>query len=403
MTARTPADGGPWRFEFDPAVIRFGEGSVSEFATDLAQNDLERAMVVTGQTVGTTTDVIGPVRNGLDDRLGGVFAETTPKKRLATGVAAAERFDEIGADCLVSLGGGSSLDVAKVAAIAVASDLSATELGSELESTGTLPVPDAVPPILAIPTTLAGADLSSGGGVSASMKNGLVTGSTGGGVWDPALMPVALVADPELVATTPRSILAASAMNGFDKGIESLYAPTGTPITDGTAANGLSLLVDALPALSEEPVTPDEVNPIVRGILLVQYGISRPDASNLSLIHAFGHAISAAGPHQGTAHATVAPEILRYVFERTDGPRPILADALGVDDGADRTAGVVDAVADVRDGLGLPTRLRELENIDRDDIPELAAGVMADDLVANVPPAVDPVQDDMAGILERAW
>ena len=403
MTARTPADGGPWRFEYDPAVIRFGEGSVGELADELGRHDLDRALVVTGRTVGTTEAVIGPVRDGLGDRLGDVFAETTPKKRLATGVAAAERFGEIDADCLVSLGGGSSLDVAKVAAIAARTDLSAEALGSALAETGTLPVPDAVPPIVAIPTTLAGADLSSGGGVSASAANGLVAESTGGGVWDPSLMPVALVADPELFATTPRSILAASAMNGFDKGVESLYAPTGTPITDGTAANGLSLLVDSLQALGEEPVTTAEMNPIVRGILLVQYGISRPDASNLSLIHAFGHALSAAGPHQGTAHATVAPEILRYVFERTDGPRPILADALGVGDAADPAEAVVTAVADVRDALGLPARVRDLEGIDREDVPALAAGVMADDLVANVPPGVEPDRDDVAAILERAW
>lgn len=403
MTVRTPADGGPWRFEYDPAAIRFGEGSVGDLADELEGHDLDEALVVTGQTVGTTEAVIGPVRGGLGNRLGDVFAETTPKKRLATGHAAAERFDEIDADCLVSLGGGSSLDVAKVAAIAVGSDRSAADLGSELEATGTLPVPDSVPPIIAVPTTLAGADLSSGGGVSASAENGLVEKSTGGGVWDPSLMPVSLVADPALFATTPRSTLAASAMNGFDKGIESLYAPTGTSITDGTAANGLSLLVDALPALGEDPVTTGELNPIVRGILLVQYGISRPDASNLSLIHAFGHALSAAGPHQGTAHATVAPEILRYVFERTDGPRPLLADSLGVGDESDPTEAVLTAVADVRDALGLPARLRDLEGIEHEDIPDLAAGVMADDLVANVPPAVEPDRDDMAAILERAW
>jgi alcohol dehydrogenase len=403
MTERTAWTGGPWRFEYDPATIRLGEGSVSALGDELARLGLERALVVTGGTVGTTEAVVGPVRKGLGDRLGEVFAETTPKKRLSTGVAAAGRFAEIDADCIVGLGGGSSLDVAKVAAITVGSDHLPAELGSALAETGTLPVPDEVPPLVAVPTTLAGADLSAGGGVTASADEGLVTESTGGGVWDPSLMPAALVADPEPIATTPRSILAASAMNGFDKGIEALYAPTGTPVTDGTAANGLSLLVDNLPALGEAPVTVDEVNPIVRGILLVQYGMSRPDASTLALIHAFGHVLSAAGPHQGTTHAVVAPHVLRYVFEGTGGPRPILAAALGVGGADDESEAVVRAVADVRDAMGLPSRLRDLDGIERDDRPKLAAAVLEDDLAENVPPELDPDPADMEAILEAAW
>uniref|UniRef100_UPI000AF0170A iron-containing alcohol dehydrogenase n=1 Tax=Halarchaeum acidiphilum TaxID=489138 RepID=UPI000AF0170A len=50
------------------------------------------------------------------------------------------------------------------------------------------------------------------------------------------------------MATTPDRVLCASAMNGFDKGIETLYARAATPVTDGTAARGLALLREALPS-----------------------------------------------------------------------------------------------------------------------------------------------------------
>lgn len=403
MTDRTAWTGGPWRFEYEPATIRFGEGSAAGLSEELDGLGLERALVVSGRTVGTTDAVVEPVRAGLGDRFGAMFAETTAEKRLSTAVAAAERYVETGADCIVGLGGGSSLDLAKMAAIAVGSDRSPAALGSALAETGTLPVPGEVPPLIAIPTTLAGADLSSGGGVSASAEEGLVGASTGGAVWDPSLMPAAIVADPSLVATTPRAILAPSAMNGFDKGIEALYAPTATPITDGTAANGLSLLVDGLPALGEAPVTADQLNPIVRGVLLVQYGMSRPGSSTLSLIHAFGHILSAAGPHQGTTHSVVAPHVLRYVFEGSGGPRPILAAALGVGGADDEGEAVVRAVADVRDAMGLPSRLRDLDGIQQDDLPNLAAEVLTDDLAGNVPPGVDPDPADMEAVLEAAW
>ncbi len=403
MSERTAAAGGQFRFEYSPPTIRFGEGSVAHLGDELERLGLTRALVVSGTTVGTAEDVIGPVTTGLGDHLGAVFAETTPKKRLSTAVAGAKRYQDVDADVIVGLGGGSSLDVAKQVAVAVASDLTPEELGAALAEDGLLPVPDEVPPIVAVPTTLAGADLSQGGGASANPKHDLVTEPTGGGVSAPQLMPVALVMDPELFATTPRSVLAASAMNGFDKGLESLYSPTGTPITDGTAMRGLSLLVDSLPALGEEPVTVDELNPIVRGILLVQYGISRPDASTMSLIHAFGHAISARGPHQGTAHATVAPHVLRYLFDHGEVRVDLLADALGVGDAEDHATAVVERVAHVRDGLGLPSELGSLEGIDRDDIPAMAEATIADRLSANVPPGVDLTQDDVEGILEAAW
>lgn len=417
MGTPSPADESPFRFEYDPAVLRFGAGSAADLGDELASHGLDRALVVSGRTVGTSPAVVTPVRDGLGDRLGSVFAETTPKKRLSTAVAAANRFEELDADVLVGLGGGSSLDVAKQTAVVLGSDLSPESLGAELERTGTLPVPDTVPPIVAVPTTLAGADLTQSAGVSANPRHGLVSTPTGGSLGGPGLMPRAVVADPELFATTPQSVLATSAMNGFDKGIETLYSPTQTPVTDGTAMRGLSLLVDSLPALADEPVTAADLNPIVRGLLLVQYGISRPDVSTMSLVHAFGHAISARGPHQGTAHGVVVPHVLRYLFTNVDGRRDRIAVALGVTDqsrgelldsddtahGNDTADAVVEAVTDLRDALGLPDRLRSLDGVEREDRPAIAAAVLDDRLADNVPPGLDLTRADVEGILDAAW
>ncbi len=394
---------GPFRFQYEPGTIRFGEGCVAHLSEELERRGLSRALVVSGQTVGTTEAVIEPVKAGLGDRLAGVFAETTPKKRLATAVAAAERYRELDADVLIGLGGGSSLDVTKQAAVAVASDRSPAELGTALAESGLLPVPESVPPIVSIPTTLAGAELSMGGGASAHPDGGLVDEPTGGGVGHPSLMPMLMVADPALFATTPQSVLAASAMNGFDKGIEAIYGPKATPITDGTAAHGLSLLVESLPALGDDPIDAATMNPIVRGILLVEYGMSRPDATTMSLIHAFGHAVSARGPHQGTAHAVVAPHVLEYVFGEADGRRAFLAEALGVGDAADHAAAVVSAVSDLRDALGQPRRLRDVDGLTTDDIPKIVDGVLDDRLINNLPPGVEADRDALDGIVEAAW
>lgn len=393
-----------YRFDYRPGVLRFGANCVADLGTELAARGVERALVVTGRTVGTTPDVIDPVRAGLGDRLAGVLAETTPEKRLGTAYDAVDAMAAHDADALVALGGGSSLDVATVASVLAATDRDRDAVGETFESTGTVPVPEGeLPPIATVPTTLAGAELSQVAGLTATPENGFVTAETGGGVSHPALMPSAVFHDPELVATTPRPVLSASAMNGFDKAIESTYARTATPVTDATATRSLGVLADALPALGSEPVAPADVEPVLEGVLLAQYGISRPDGTTLSLIHAFGHALTRTGDvQQGAAHAVVAPHALRYVLETVDDGRALLADAFDAPDPGDDDA-IVAAVASVRDALGLPKRLRDVDGPGRDEFPAVAQAVLDDSFMANAPDGLDATQTELEAVLEAAY
>ncbi|WP_247001875.1 iron-containing alcohol dehydrogenase family protein [Halosolutus gelatinilyticus] len=406
-----------FRFEYDPGTLRFGSGSVGDLADELDRRGLDRALVVCGSTVGTSPEVIGPVTEGLGDRLAGVFAETTPAKRLATAFDGLAAMEDRGADVLVALGGGSSLDVAKVVSALAADDRDPDAVGREFQDRGTISIPDGeLPPIVAIPTTLAGADLSTGAGVTASPDSGLVDEPAGGGVGDPRLMPSAIVYDPALVATTPKRILAASAMNGFDKGIETLYAANATPVTDATAVRGLGLLRNGLRRLGEEDPAEDVLEPVLEGTMLVQYGIARPGETTLSIIHAFGHGLTRSyDVQQGAAHGVVAPHVLRYLFDQVDGRRDLLADALGVDgetdrDGAadrealdDRAEAIVEAVADVRDALDLPARLRDVDGSEPDEFPAVADAILADSFMANAPSGLEPTRAEIETVLEAAY
>ncbi|WP_436347953.1 iron-containing alcohol dehydrogenase family protein [Natronorubrum sp. FCH18a] len=395
------------RFEYDPATIRFGTGCVDDLAAELDAQGLERALIVCGSTVGSTPDVIDPVREGLGDRLVGVFDETTPKKRLKTALEGRDRLEVEDADVLVSLGGGSSLDVAKAVSVLAAADLGPAAAAREFAETGTLTVPDdGLVPIVAVPTTLAGADLSLAAGLTAAPDSGLVDEEISGGISDPGLMPAAAIYDPELVATTPDSILAGSAMNGFDKGIEAIYAADATPVTDATARHGLEKLEDGLRAFGDGDRDIGTFETVLEGIVLVQYGISRPSGSMLSIVHAFGHGLTHTyDVQQGAAHAVVVPHVLEYLFERegVDTREGMLANALGVANAADHGAAVVEAVTEIRDGLGLPSRLRDVDGPEPDEFTAVAEYVLADRLVANAPPGLDPSVEDIEGILERAW
>jgi len=384
-----------FRFDYRPPAIRYGDGAVDALGEELERHGVTTAFVVAGRTTGREPAVIDPVRDGIAGALGDVFAETTPEKRLATVVAAVERYDELGADGIVALGGGSSLDVAKAVRALAASDDRAGAIET-FGATGGLPVPPDLDPLVVVPTTLAGADLSVGAGLTAAAENGVVDRDVAGGLSAPQLIPDAGVYDPAIVATTPTGVLCASAMNGFDKGIESAYARAATPITDGTGARGVRLLQDALPTLrGDDPA----YGRALRGTILVQYGTSRPDASTLALIHAFGHGLTAhSSIQQGAAHGVVAPHALEHVFAGTTAGRTLLADALETD-----PDGVVDAVAAVRDGLGLGAHLRETPDLDEDDLPAVAETTAEDHLIPNVPDGVDVSAAALEDVLWAAW
>ena len=395
-------------FDFRPGAIRAGPGCVGDLGAALDRRGLDRALLVAGRTVGTTPAVGEPIREGLGDRLAGVFPETTPDKTLGTALAGLRAARDCNADAVVAVGGGSTLDTATVLCALSTHGGSAERVARDAADTGALPVADEADPlpILAVPTTLAGADLSDIAGVTLTLDRDVPDGETppSGGVSDPRLMPAAVFYDAALYRTTPTPVLAASAMNGFDKGVEMLYSPLATPITDGTAARGLRLLRSGLGTLLEDPMDGDRLADALAGLVCVQYGLAGAEGYRASIIHAFGHGFAHGyDVHQGTIHGIVAPHVLRYVFDRVDGRRDLLAEALGAGDAPDPAAAVIDAVAGVRDDLGLPSRLRDLDGVERSDLPAVARAIRDDDLLAVAPTGIHPTVDGIEAVLDRAW
>jgi len=398
-------------FAYDPGELRCGRGCVADLGSLLADRGLDDALVVTGANVGANSAVMDPVLAGLGDRLAAVFDETTPEKPLATGLEAARMVRDADVDALVAVGSGSSLDVAKVASALSSHDDPEAGAQRALES-GTVPVAaDGAPtPIVAVPTTFAGADLSVIAGVSLTLdpESRPADAVPSGSVSDRRLMPTALVYDLALFETTPRGVRCASAMNGFDKAVECLYSPHRTPITDGTAMRALSLMQSGFETLPEQPMEEEQLYDAVAGVVLAQYGISTPGTYRASIIHAFGHGFSKDyDVHQGTIHGIVAPHVLRYVFDQVHGRRDLLASALGVADdaGTDQELAdrVVTAVRSVREDLELPSRLRDVDGLDRDDLPAIAATIREDSLMAVTPAGLDPSADDIESVLQDAW
>ncbi|PSQ57470.1 alcohol dehydrogenase [Halobacteriales archaeon SW_8_68_21] len=387
--------------------IQFGRGRIADLGEWLGDRGLDDALVVCGSNTGANKALMDPVRAGLGDRFAGTFDGTTPGKRVETAADLLDARAEAKADVLVAVGGGASLDIARQATLFAADGRDLDDLRADAESEpdglGEL-APGSEPflPVVVVPTTFAGADLSAGGSLEVFSADESPTGQpvtvSGSGAW-----PIADIVDPALFETTPRSVLVGSAMNGFDKGVETPYARDASPVSDAAAVHGLRLLSDALPHVAgDQPASEAATDRAVVGALLVQLD------RKISVIHAFGHGFARRyDVQQGAVHAAVAPHALAYLFDRVDASRRALAAGLGVptdgrDDGA-VAEDVVAAVAAVRDALDAPNRLRDLPETDEDDLPAIAEFVAEDPPMERAPTDIDATAEGILGVLRAAW
>ncbi|WP_331233049.1 iron-containing alcohol dehydrogenase family protein [Natronorarus salvus] len=395
---------GSFEYDYRGCDLLYGRGRVADLGEYLARRGRDRALIVCGSNVGANEALMARIREGLGERHVGTFDGTVPEKRVETAFSLIGQAEETGADVLVGVGGGSSLDTARQASLLATDDRSLSDLREEaLEGAVRSPEPTEDPlPVVVVPTTFAGADVSAGGSLEVLPASDSPTGQpiTVSG----SAMPIADVADPALVETSPPGVLAGSAMNGLDKGIETPYARDANPVSDALAVHGLRLMSDALPRVVGEGEDAAEereaMDRAVVGSLLVQLD------RKISIVHAFGHGFARRySVQQGAVHAAVVPHVLEYLFGEVDGSRSLLARGFGVDPEGlsdDEVAdAVVERVAEVRDSIGLPARLRELPETREEDLPAIAAFVVDDPPMERSP--TDPTVDEIERVLRAAW
>ena len=387
-------------FHYGPLGMRvvIGRRAVRSLTEELDRAGCRRALVITGPHVGANPDVMDPISDALGNRLAGTFRETSTRKGAASLFAAIGALRELDADILIGVGGGSSLDTARQASV-FAQDGRTLEEYVSLARTGELrgiPAAEGRTPVVVVPTTLAGADLQAGGAIEFLDAARSPTGMpyrVGG-----RHAPLSAIYDPDIVGTTPRGALFGSAMNGYNKGLETLYGAATSTISDATAVRGLQLLRRGLLGLAaDNPAAMDEA---VDGILLVQVELQT------SIIHAYGHGFSRQFPvQQGHIHAIIGPHVLRSVAARLQPPRlALLAEAVDLESPKQATTEqVVERVVSLRDALDLPRRLSDLLDEGHLDVQASAEFIRSDPTIDKVHPSLMPTVDEIAEVLRRAW
>ena len=298
------------------ARVVFGAGSIAHLAREIDALGAHRALVLSTPEQRASAERVADL---LGARAAGVFDRAVMHVPIETAREAREVARKLGADCAVAIGGGSTTGLGK--AIALDSGL----------------------PILAIPTTYAGSEMTPIYGITeAGLKK---TGK------DVRVLPRTVIYDPELTLGLPVMMSVTSGINAIAHAAEGLYAPDANPVMDLMAQEGIAALGRALPAIVKDPHGIEARGDALYGawlcgIVLGNVGM----ALHHKLCHTLGGSFNL--PHAET-HTVVLPHALAYNAAAAPEAMRKITKALGGQSAAQ-------AVFDLAKNNGAPVALREI-------------------------------------------
>lgn len=374
--------------------VRWGVPVARALEEELGILQAHRVFVVSNRSL-TGSDELARILSTLGSRHAGLFTGVTahsPRSCVLEGAAAAR---EQRPDLLLAVGGGSVIDATKAMLMCLRHGYKRSE---DMDASANVRVPDLGHPpadadrwirMLAVPTTLSGAEFAPSAGLTDPARGMKHSFS------HPMQTPVAIILDPAMTLATPARLLKATGMKAVDHAAERMTSAAANPFSDAVSALALRMLAPALGELDASPDDLDLRSRLQYGMFMSLAGSSAGVAVNVS--HAIGHVL---GAHTGIAHGDttgiVLPAVLRWNQEETRTAQAEIASALGRTDGDAGTA-----VHELAIRLGVPTRLRDA-GVAESDLAVLAAKTMHEALLRNSRKAVAGPQD-IEAILHDAW
>ena len=360
-----------------------------------------RAMVVCGPSILEKSDVVQRVQTALGDRYLVLFSGVAPHSPVHTVDEAFRLAADLKPDVLVSVGGGSTHDTTKGIATLLGEGGTIRDHQVIFQPPDTVILPELSAdrvPIITVPTTMGGAELSRGAGFADKDLGRKVS------IADPGTIPRSIVIDGQALATTPMSILLSTAMGQLRIAVETVYSTKHNPISDSMALHAIAMLVKYLPKC-----------PGTNGKLDVDCLLNTKTAASLaSLAGVGGLGLNTATAHHvgglydvphGDANAIMLPPYHALQRRGSADRQALIAQAMGIDtDGMsdyDAALAAADAVENLRVSLGLPGRLRDV-GVPEEGLELIAAATLHDRALATNPvPVTDagPIMD----VLRSSW
>ncbi|MBU3181041.1 lactaldehyde reductase [Clostridium psychrophilum] len=347
-----------------------GAGAIGNIAAEVKTRGLKKALVVTDKDL-IKFNVACKVTNllkesGLDfDIFDGVKANPTINV-VKSGIA---KFKEIGADYLVAIGGGSSIDTAKAIGIIINNPEFSDVRGLE----GAAITKNKSVPIIAIPTTA---------GTAAEVTiNYVITDEERKRKFvcvDPHDIPVIAVVDSEMMSSMPKSLTAATGMDALTHAIEGYITKGAWELTDTLHLKAIEIISRSLrSAVANEPKGREDM---ALGQYVAGMGFSNV---GLGLVHGMAHPLGAFydTPH-GIANAVILPYVMEYNAGSTGEKYREVARAMRVPNVDDMSQdeyrkAAIGAVKKLSQDVGIPKTLKEI-GVKKEDLGALAQSAMAD-------------------------
>ncbi|HRJ00860.1 MAG TPA: iron-containing alcohol dehydrogenase [Hyphomonas sp.] len=325
----------------------FDAGALKQLGALAKGKGITRPFIVTDAGI-KASGILAKVEDALGVPPAGVFAETTPNPTETQTKQAVKLYKESGADGIIAVGGGSSMDHAKAIGL-LASHSEPLETYAAI--IGGAKKIGKIPPLIAIPTT-AGTGSEVSVGMVIIMENGRKETFA-----SPNLIPVVALCDPDLTLGLPAHLTAATGMDALTHCIEAVLTPTINPPAEGIGfdgahrAFGMGMLKRAVKDGSDAEAR--------WHMMMASYEGALAFVKGLGGVHALSHAAGRLHEkklHHGTLNAVFLPHILRFHHGAADAKYVRLRDVMGLKPGAD----LADAIQDLNNAIGIPKNLREM-------------------------------------------
>ncbi len=345
-----------------------GSGAIQEIATEAKAHGFKKALVCSDPDLikfGVTakvTDILD--KNGLEYEL---YSEIKPNPTIDNVKHGVETFKKSGADYLIAIGGGSSMDTSKAIGIIIANP----EFEDVRSLEGVAPTKKPCVPIIAVPTTA---------GTAAEVTiNYVITDVERKRKFvcvDPHDMPIIAIVDPDMMSSMPKGLTASTGMDALTHAIEGYTTKAAWEMTDMFHLKAIEIIARSLRSAVANEKEGRE------GMALGEY-IAGMGFSNvgLGIAHSMAHTLGAVydTPH-GVACAMMLPIVMEYNADCTGEKYREIARAMGVKGVDDMSVeeyrkAAIDAVAQLSVDVGIPTKL---EAIKEDDLEFLAESAHAD-------------------------
>jgi alcohol dehydrogenase class IV len=364
--------------------IQFGPGAISLLRSELEQLGVSRPLIVSDKGVVAAGLVERAARAGLGDCP--VFSDCPENPTQAAARKGVACFREHRCDCVVAIGGGSPLDLAKVIALQVTHPGDLAQYAAILG--GVAKITAAKPPVIAVPTTSGtGSEVGRAALITLDDHRKL-------GFISPFMIPHVAICDPELTLGLPPRLTAATGMDAVTHCIETFLSPRWNPPAEAIALDGLRRAIRSIRRATADgsalEARTEMAMAALEGGMTFQKGLGGVHALSHPLGGLAGHKL-----HHGMLNAVLLPHLLRFC-ESAVGPKlPALREAMGLAPASD----VAEAIASLNADLGMPKRLSEM-GLRREDLAGIPAAAMLDH---STPTNARPITEaDYAAILDAA-